>query len=61
MALLSAVSSCFALGEATLEQFKHLAAADAGPLAGLGALPDLRIIRPELAALGDRGHPVSRA
>jgi len=38
-----------------------LAAADAGPLAGLGALPDLRIIRPELAALADRGHPVSRA
>jgi len=56
VALLSAVSSCFALGEATLEQFKHLAAADAGPLAGLGALPDLRTIRPELA---DRTDPVA--
>jgi len=59
VALLSAVSSCFALGEATLEQFKHLAAADAGPLAGLGALPDLRTIRPKLAALADRTDPVA--
>ena len=30
-ALLSAVSMCFALGAATIEQFKHLAAAEAGP------------------------------
>jgi len=59
VALLSAVGSCFALGEATLEQFKHLAAADAGPLAGLGALPDLRTIRPGLAALADRTDPVA--
>ena len=43
MALLSAVSMCFALGAATIEQFKHLAAADAGPLAGL---PGLRNLRP---------------
>ena len=33
VALLSAVSLCFALGAATTEQFKHLAAAEAGPLA----------------------------
>jgi len=59
VALLSAVSLCFALGAATLEQFKHLAAADAGPLAGLGALPDLRTIRPKLAALADRTDPVA--
>ena len=38
VALLSAVSMCFALGAGTTGQFKHLAAADAGPLAGLGAL-----------------------
>src|SRR5216684_6733597 len=38
-ALLSAVSMCFALGAATTEQFKHLAAAEAGPLAGLAVLP----------------------
>ena len=59
MALLSAVSLCFALGAATIEQFKHLAAADAGPLAGLGALPDLRTIRPKLAAIADGTNPVA--
>ena len=59
VALLSAVSWCFALGAATLEQFKHLAAADAGPLAGLAALPDLRTIRPRLAAIADDTDPVA--
>ena len=54
VALLTAVSMCFALGAATTEQFKHLAAAEAGPLAGLGALPGLRALRPELAS--DRGR-----
>jgi len=58
-ALLSAVSMCFALGAATIEQFKHLAAADAGPLAGLGALPDLRTLRPGLAAIAGRTDPVA--
>jgi hypothetical protein len=57
--LLSAVSVCFALGAATIEQFKHLAAADAGPLAGLGALPDLRTLRPRLAAIADRTDPLA--
>ena len=33
--MLTAVSMCFALGAATPEQFKHLAAAEAGPLAGV--------------------------
>ena len=42
VALLTAVSMCFALGAATTGQFKHLAAAEAGPLAGLPALPGLR-------------------
>ena len=57
-ALLSAVSMCFALGAATTEQFKHLAAAEAGPLAGLGALPGLRALRPALAAIADRTDPL---
>ena len=52
---------CFALGQATIEQFKHLAAADAGPLAGLGALPGLRTLRPKLAAIADRTDPLSAA
>ena len=59
VALLSAVSICFALGAATIEQFKHLTAAAAGPLAGLAALPDLRTLRPRLAAIADRTDPVA--
>ena len=57
VALLSATSICFALGAATIEQVKHLTAACAGPLAGLAALPDLRTIRPRLAALADAADP----
>ncbi len=57
-ALLSAVSMCFALGAATVEQFKHLAAADAGPLAGLAVLPGLRALRPRLAAIADGTDPL---
>ena len=58
VALLTAVSMCFALGAATTEQFKHLAAAEAGPLAGLGALPGLRALRPELAKIADGTDPL---
>ena len=58
-ALLSAVSMCFALGAATTEQFKHLAAAEAGPLAGLAVLPGLRALRPRLAAIADATDPVA--
>ena len=57
VALLSATSICFALGAATIEQVKHLTAACAGPLAGLAALPDLRTLRPRLAALADGCDP----
>jgi hypothetical protein len=58
VALLSAASSCFALGAATVEQFKHLTAAAAGPLAGLAVLPDLRTLRPRLAGIADRADPL---
>ena len=58
VALLSATSICFALGAATIEQLKHLTAAHAGPLAGLAVLPDLRTLRPRLAALADATDPV---
>jgi Transposase protein len=57
-ALLSAVSMCFALGAATAEQVKHLAPAEAGPLAGLAALPSLRTLRPALAAIADAADPL---
>src|SRR5260370_7295285 len=56
--LLAAVSACFGLGAATTEQFKHLAAAEAGPLAGLAVLPGLRALRPQLAAVADRTDPL---
>src|SRR5271169_987033 len=58
VALLTALSMCFALGAATTEQFKHLAAAEAGPLAGLSALPGLRALRPELARIADAADPL---
>jgi hypothetical protein len=59
LALLSATSTCFALGAATLEQFKHLTATCAGPLAGLAALPDVRTIRPRLATIAERTDPLA--
>jgi hypothetical protein len=58
VALLTGVAMCFALGAATTEQFKHLAAAEAGPLAGLPALPGLRALRPELARIADGADPL---
>jgi hypothetical protein len=58
VALLTGVAMCFALGAATTEQFKHLAAAEAGPLAGLPALPGLRALRPELARIADGTDPL---
>src|SRR5258706_3269731 len=58
VALLSAVSTCFALGAATIEQVKHLTAEAAGPLAGLAALPDLRTLRPRLAGIADAPDPL---
>src|SRR5258707_1017636 len=56
-ALLSAASACFALGAATIEQFKHLTAGEAGPLAGLVSLPGQRAIRPRLAAMAEAAEP----
>ncbi|MGH3226671.1 MAG: putative transposase [Streptosporangiaceae bacterium] len=56
--LLAAVSACFGLGAATAEQFKHLVPAEAGPLAALVALPDLRTLRPAVAAAADQADPL---
>jgi Transposase protein len=58
VALLAAASACFALGAATTEAFKHLAAAEAGPLAGLVTLPGLRTVRTRLSAIADRADPL---
>ena len=59
VALLSATSICFALGAATVEQFKHLTGSCAGPLAGLAVLPDLRTLRPRLAVIADSSDPLA--
>ncbi len=58
IALLAATSLAFGLGAATIEQVKHLTAAEAGPLCGLDRLPDLRTLRPRLAGLADRMDPL---
>ncbi len=55
---LTGMSMCFALGPATVEQFKHLAAAEAGPLTGMAKLPGLRALRPELARIADGTDPL---
>ena len=59
VALLSVTSMCFALGAETTEQFKHLTAACAGPLAGLAVLPHLRTLRPALAGIADACDPLA--
>lgn len=58
VALLSVTSLCFALGAATVEQLKHLTSACAGPLSGLAVLPDVRTLRPRLAAIADASDPL---
>jgi Helix-turn-helix domain len=49
----------FTLGALTLEQTKHLAAADAGALAGLTALPSLRTWRQRLGEIADGSDPLA--
>ena len=49
----------FTLGALTLEQTKHLIAADAGALAGLTSLPSLRTWRQRLGELADGCDPLA--
>src|ERR1035441_2189006 len=49
----------FALGALTIEQAKHLAAADAGALAGLTSLPSLRTWRQRLGELAGPCAPLA--
>jgi transposase len=57
-AVLSAVSTVFALGFASMEQAKHPDRAQVGPLAGIEVLPELRTLRPRLSAIADRCDPL---
>jgi transposase len=58
VAVLSSVSTVFALGFASLEQAKHPDRAQVGPLAGIEVLPQLRTLRPRLAAIADGCDPL---
>jgi len=58
MGLLAATSMVFGLGAATIEQVKHLTAAEAGPLCGLARLPDRSTLRPRLAAIAEACDPL---
>ncbi|HUL26824.1 MAG TPA: transposase [Streptosporangiaceae bacterium] len=58
VALLTAASLGFALGASSVEGLKHLIRVQAGPLAGLAVLPELRTLRPRLAAIADACDPL---
>ena len=58
-ALLTAVTLSFGLGISSLEGAKHLNRAEAGALAGLACLPELRTLRPQLAAIADGCDPLA--
>src|SRR6266540_1021681 len=58
VAILGATSMVFSLGFASLEQAKHPDRAQVGPVAGIDVLPELRTLRPPLAAIADRCDPL---
>jgi hypothetical protein len=59
LAILVCTQTSFTLGALTIEQTKHLAAADAGALAGLTSLPSLRTWRQRLGELADGCDPLA--
>jgi hypothetical protein len=59
LAVLTATSVCFGLGFASLEQAKHPDRAQVGPVAGIDVLPELRTLRPRLAAIADGCDPLA--
>jgi hypothetical protein len=58
LAVLTATSIAFGLGFASLEQAKHPDRAQVGPVAGIDVLPELRTLRPRLAAIADGVDPL---
>jgi transposase-like protein len=58
LAVLSATSVVFGLGFASLEQAKHPDRSQVGPVAGIDVLPELRTLRPRLAAIADACDPL---
>ncbi len=59
LGILVCTQMSFTLGALTLEQTKHLTAADAGALAGLTSLPSLRTWRQRLGELADGCDPLA--
>lgn len=59
LAVLTATSVCFGLGFKSLEQAKFPDRAQVGPVAGIDVLPELRTLRPRLAALADGCDPLA--
>jgi hypothetical protein len=58
VAVLATATLGFALGIDTVEGAKHLRRGEAGPLVGLATIPELRTLRPRLAALADGADPL---
>ena len=59
LGILMCTQLSFTLGALTMEQTKHLIAADAGALAGLTSLPSLRTWRQRLGELADGCDPLA--
>ena len=59
VALLCATTVAFGLGTGSVEAVKHLDRVSAGALAGLVTLPELRTLRPRLAAIADACDPLA--
>ncbi len=58
VAVLTTAAVGFALGIDTVEGAKHLRRGEAGPVVGLATIPELRTLRPRLAALADGSDPL---
>jgi hypothetical protein len=58
VAVLTVATVGFALGVDTVEGVKHLRRGEAGAVLGLGAIPQLRTLRPRLAALAEGADPL---
>ena len=58
LAVLTSTCVVFGLGFASLEQAKHPDRAQVGPVAGIEVLPELRTLRPRLAAIADGCDPL---
>ena len=59
VAILTTATLGFALGIDTVEGAKHLRRTEAGPLVGMRTIPELRTLRPRLAALADSTDPLA--